>query len=266
QYEITVLAIRDDCESQPNANGNLDCVTNAAFVAWTTGEGALSYQGIAQAANGHTSGCNTTGSSCEIPDLKCGTRYNFSVTAFHDHCQSNSKSTFQLVTIHAEAHCTIDTILVRWENTEDSTVFVVSAEDTNHDFTYCNSTADTCILPNMFCGMEYSVIVSASSNRCSNLRSPPKKIKTPCVPSDVSVKQVCEGEGVVVTWAPSLVATLYELTAIDGQGNVFNCTNTESTCTFTDLHCGQDYGLTITATGDNCTSMPSESTSAILSW
>lgn len=82
----------------------------------------------------------------------------------------------------------------------------------------------------------------------------------PCVPSDVSVKQVCEGEGVVVTWAPSLVATLYELTAIDGQGNVFNCTNTESTCTFTDLHCGQDYGLTITATGDNCTSMPSLST------
>lgn len=95
-----------------------------------------------------------------------------------NHMWSISSGPCALSEIHAEAHCTIDTILVRWENTEDSTVFVVSAEDTNHDFTYCNSTADTCILPNMFCGMEYSVIVSASSNRCSNLRSPPKKIKT----------------------------------------------------------------------------------------
>nr|XP_046247875.1 uncharacterized protein LOC124060678 [Scatophagus argus] len=281
-YNVTVLSVRDDCESKPsavvqtssapcvprNVKGHLDCVSNSAWVTWDAPEGALSYFVLAQEAGGHNSSCTTASSPCNIPDLKCGTLYTFHVTAVNKHCHSNHSVTFELETgpcaltsISAVTQCNSDTILVEWEQTENMPLYLVTAEGHDQTLISCNSSSTSCELHDIQCGMHYSIIVSASSDKCNSLRSPPKKIKTaPCVPDNVTVAPSCEQNGVTVTWGHSHVATSYVLTATGRDGHVSMCSTSVNNCSLADLHCGQPYSLNLTAIGDNCTSQPSTST------
>ncbi|XP_039984445.1 uncharacterized protein LOC120790698 [Xiphias gladius] len=282
-YSITVLSVRDGCESKRsvavesssapcvpvNAKGRLDCVSNSAWVTWDDSEGALSYFVYAQGAREHNSSCTTTSTSspCNVPDLECGTLYTFHVTAVNKHCRSNHSTTFMLETgpcalrsISAVAECNSDTILVEWEKTVDTPFYLVTAEGHDQTLISCNSSYSSCVLQDVRCGTHYSIIVSASSDKCSSLRSPPKKIKTaPCVPDNVTVLPLCEENGAAVTWGHSPVATSYLLTATGRDGHVASCNTSVNNCTLADLRCGQPYSLSITASGDNCTSKPSTS-------
>ncbi|XP_075901618.1 uncharacterized protein fndc7b isoform X2 [Nelusetta ayraudi] len=307
-YNVSVLSVRGGCEGKPsavvetstapcvprNAHGHLDCVTNSAWVTWDLSDGASSYVVLAEEAEGHNSSCSSASSPCNVPDLKCGTTYTFRVTAANQHCGSNHSETFEIETgpcalrsINVETQCNNDTILVEWELTEESPFYVVTAEGHDQSLISCNSTTSSCLLQDVRCGMHYSVIVSASSDKCSSLRSPPAKINTvPCVPDSVSVLPSCDDNGATVTWGRSPVATSYLLSATGRDGHVAACNSTENNCTLTDLHCGQPYSLSVTARGETCTSQPSvssfrsvpcepsdlavaldcESNSAVLSW
>ncbi|XP_062419461.1 uncharacterized protein LOC119216595 [Pungitius pungitius] len=276
-YNVTALSVRDGCESTPsavvetssapcvpsNAHGRLDCISNSAWVTWDVSEGALSYYAMAREVGGHNTSCTTSSSPCDIPDLKCGTHYTFYVAAVNKYCRSNH-STFEfqtgpcaLASITARTQCNSSTIVVEWEMKGDTTLYVVTAEGDDHTLISCNSSSNSCALQDVSCGMQYSIIVSTSSDKCSSLRSPPKKIKTaPCVPDNVVVAALCEGNGAAVTWARSPVATSYLLTATGRDGHESNCSTSENNCTLTALHCGQTYNFSITAIGDNCTSQP----------
>ncbi|PWA21255.1 hypothetical protein CCH79_00009504 [Gambusia affinis] len=281
-YNVTAIAVRDACESKPSAmvetcsapcvptkpNGHLDCVSNSAWVSWTASEGASSYYVLATAASGQNSSCTSSSSLCEIADLKCGTLYTFHVTAVNKHCSSNHSSTFEIETgpcalqsVSATSACNGNTILVEWKQTLDSPLYLVTAEAGDKSVISCNSSSNQCVLHDAQCGQHYSVIVSASSDKCSSLRSPPMKIKTaPCVPSNVTVVPRCEDRGAVVSWEKSLVATSYWLTAKGQDGHVVACNNTANNCSLSALHCGQAYAVSITAVGENCTSYPSNDT------
>ncbi|XP_054458914.1 fibronectin-like [Anoplopoma fimbria] len=271
-YNVTVLSVRDGCESMPsavvetstapcvprNAQGRLDCISNSAWVTWDVSEGALSYYVMAGEVGGHNANCTTTSSPCNIPDLKCGTIYTFHVTAVNKHCRSNH-TTFELQTgpcaltsINASTQCNSDKILVEWEMKNDTPLYVVTAEGQDQTLISCNSSSNSCELSDTRCGMHYSIIVSTSSDKCSSLRSPPKKIKT----DNVTVAASCEENGATVTWGHSPVATSYLLTATGRDGHVASCNTSVNNCTLADLHCGQKYNLSITASGDNCTSKP----------
>ncbi|KAL7397583.1 hypothetical protein ABVT39_024505 [Epinephelus coioides] len=278
-YNVTVLSVREGCESKPSAmvhtssapcvprnpQGRLDCVSNAAWVTWDASDGALSYFVLAQGVGGHNSSCSTASSPCNVPDLECGTLYTFHVTAVNKHCHSNHSTTFELETgpcaltsISAVTQCDSNTILVEWEMTEDTPLYLVTAEGHDQTLISCNSSSTSCELQGIQCGMHYSIIVSASSDKCSSLRSPPKKIKTaPCVPDNVTVVPSCEENGATVMWGHSSVATSYLLTATGRDGHVVSCNTKVNNCTLADLHCGQPYNVSITASGDNCTSQPS---------
>ncbi|KAK9519631.1 hypothetical protein VZT92_022346 [Zoarces viviparus] len=276
-YNFTALSVRDGCESMPsavvetstapcvprNARGNLDCVSNDAWVTWDVSEGALSYDVMAREVGGHNISGTSASSPYTIPDLKCGTLYTFYVTAVNKHCRSNH-STFELETgpcaltaITVVTQCDSDTILVEWEMTENTPLYVVTAEGHDQTFVSCNGSSHSCVLPDISCGMHYSIIVSTSSDKCSSLRSPPQKIATaPCVPDNVTVAASCEENGAAVTWGHSPVATSYLLTATGRDGHAASCNTSVNNCTLADLHCGQTYNLSITASGDNCTSKP----------
>ncbi|XP_061594975.1 fibronectin type III domain-containing protein 7-like [Cololabis saira] len=168
-----------------NLEGRLDCVTNSAWVDWDNSAGASSYSVLAQADNGHNSSCTSSSSPCSVPDLKCGTLYTLHVTAKNEYCHSNHSTTFDIETgpcalkaIRATTECNGDTILVEWETTGDTPLYVVTAEADDETTITCNSSSDSCILQDIRCGVHYSIIVSASSDKCSSLRSPPEKIKT----------------------------------------------------------------------------------------
>ncbi|XP_039902211.1 uncharacterized protein LOC120742836 [Simochromis diagramma] len=280
-YNITVLSIKDGCQSKPSAvvesssapciprniKGSLDCISNSAWVTWDDSMGATSYFVLARAANGHNSSCTTTSSPCKVQDLNCGTLYTFKLKAINKHCSSIDNATFELETgpctltsISAMSQCNSDTILVEWKVTAGTPVYVVTAEGDDNSVVTCNSTSTSCVLQNVHCGMHYSVIVATSSDKCSSLRSPPKKIQTaPCVPANVTVVPSCKDAGAKVRWADSLVPTSYQLIATTRDGHVATCNTSVNNCSLVDLHCGQLYNLSITARGENCTSYPSSS-------
>ncbi|KAK0130660.1 Fibronectin type III domain-containing protein 7 [Merluccius polli] len=250
-----------------NPKGSLDCVTNSAWVSWDNSAGSLSYMAVAEAmTGGHRINCTALRSdpSCNIPDLKCGTKYIFHVMAANAYCQNHNSSTFMLETgycamenITAVTECGSNRILVSWQMAGESPLYLVTAEGHDQTLISCNSTEDYCELEGADCGMRYTVVVSASSDKCRSLRSPPIQVNTaPCVPSGVAVAVTCEA-GAAVSWSPSAMDASFLVTATGASGDVRTCEASHTNCTLAGLPCGEMYTVNVTASDDNCTSQPS---------
>ncbi|XP_055077407.1 fibronectin-like [Periophthalmus magnuspinnatus] len=276
KYNFIVLAIRGACPSRPSSpvltssapcvptdiNGNLDCVTNAAWISWTNSKGASSYFVFASAkGKAHNASCTSDSSQCNLPDLICGTLYDIQVTAENEHCSSTPSANFELETaacaltsINASTKCDSSVITVQWEMSENMPVYVATAE--GHDFSLimCNSTKSSCQLTSATCGMHYTIIVSTSSIKCSTLRSPPHKIDTaPCAPQNVTAVQSCSNNGVIVSYDLSRVASHYKV-EVTGPGFNKTCESTSDSCTLDGLPCGEEFKVVVYALTQNCTS------------
>ncbi|KAJ8384528.1 hypothetical protein AAFF_G00204430 [Aldrovandia affinis] len=275
-FMVQVVAIRDGCESDPSqavpvnsvsckaqrVSGNLDCVTNSAWITWEPAMGAETYTVTALGGNKYNASCSTKQSPCNVPDLRCGVIYTFHVITANSHCESEPSDSFEmgtapcaLTTITAFTQCHSSIIQVMWELTEGSPLYIATAEGNDRSALTCNSTSTSCELTGAQCDIQYTIIVAASSDKCSSLRSPPHKIKTaPCAPHDVSLSMDCGVEGVAVSWAPSFIAESYQVTAQGRDGDLKTCDTTLTNCTVPALHCGQPYSFTVTASAHNCTS------------
>lgn len=192
-----------------------------------------------------------------------------------------------LTSITAHTDCYSSNITVSWQLNEGSSFYVATAEGHDRSILMCNSTSTSCDLTGAKCGMQYTIIISASSDKCSSLRSPPLKMHTgthedalrdlraaqkmhnshpplfnsltaPCAPQNVTVNPVCDSNGMMASWSPSLVAESYSLTASGRDGDVQTCRSTTNNCTLLHLHCGQIYDVSITASAGNCTSLASQ--------
>lgn len=98
QYPDACVYLSAPCQPQ-GVRGNLDCVTNSALISWDATPGADS--NIAITVNREDQLTNYTTCStnpCEVKDLRCGARYNFSVTAKNAQCESRPSATINLRT------------------------------------------------------------------------------------------------------------------------------------------------------------------------
>nr|XP_015211037.1 PREDICTED: uncharacterized protein LOC102685057 [Lepisosteus oculatus] len=278
-YTIQVTAFIDGCSSKPsdavmissapcppnNAIGSLDCMTNSAWVTWENSNGAQSYTVTALGSGNYNSTCKTASTTCNVPSLRCGILYTFFVTALNKNCESAQSNTFQiatapcaLTTVMAVTKCNSSTLHVTWDNTETSEMYIATAEGSDRSLLFCNSTMAACDLTNAHCGTRYTVIVAASSDKCSSLRSPPYYISTaPCAPQNVVARPNCDSQGVTVSWNSSSGALSYLLTAIGRDGDRHSCNTTQTNCPLTQLHCGQQYSLSVRAADATCASPPS---------
>ncbi|TKS79938.1 Fibronectin type III domain-containing protein 7 [Collichthys lucidus] len=186
QHSHTVSALSAPCQPQ-GISGRIDCVTNSAWISWNASAGADSYMVLAVGGDNLTANCSTsTNTTCEVEDLACGTLYNFTVTAYNRQCASQPSATIQLQTapctlagITAVAQCHNSSILVMWDlmdGDESNTVYRVTAEARDQTYLSCNSTGTSCYLYGAQCDFRYSIIVAASSDQCSSMRSPPVRI------------------------------------------------------------------------------------------
>ncbi|XP_016419796.1 uncharacterized protein LOC107749215, partial [Sinocyclocheilus rhinocerous] len=280
RFNLSVVALRAGCQSQPSSdlsiasapcipqgvNGTVDCVTNSAWVSWDVVNAAESYTVLAVGEDGHNSTCSSSNSTCNVPDLGCGRSYTFHVTASNAACVSPPSSSFQLETapcalssIVVVAECHSSVIMVQWQKARSgNSLYFATAEDQDLSILSCNSSASSCNLTNVHCDKEYTIIVAASANKCSSLRSPPYKIRTaPCQPSSVQANTDCQSKDVFVSWNPSYVAQSYLLTAVGRNGDLKTCNTSNNNCTLTDLHCSNIYHVSVLASNENCTSLPS---------
>lgn len=86
-----------------------------------------------------------------------------------------------LSSIRAVTQCHNSSILVMWdlmEGSEGSTVYTATAEARDHTYLSCNNTGTSCYLSGAQCDFQYTIIVAASSDQCSSMRSPPHRIST----------------------------------------------------------------------------------------
>lgn len=81
-----------------NVKSNLLCSSNSAHVQWNPGAGAESYEVHAINTGGQMTLCDSTNTSCVIPNLVCGSIYNISVLAIGHHC---NVSRSEITTLHS---------------------------------------------------------------------------------------------------------------------------------------------------------------------
>lgn len=83
-----------------------------------------------------------------------------------------------LSSILASHECHADYIEVVWESSDSAHVYVATAEASDYTLLSCNSSSSCCNLTQVRCGMQYTIVVAASSDTCTSLRSPPYRIST----------------------------------------------------------------------------------------
>lgn len=192
-------------------NGHIDCVSNSAWITWDAALGANNYTVSAVGSGISTTNCTSiTDTRCEVKDLACGVSFNFTVTASNTRCDSQPSAPFSLETgiydpkfvkylfmqpsethviytpsapcslsaITAFTQCHNSSILVMWDlnGSGGTSAYIATAEASDHTYLTCNSTGNSCYLSGAKCDLRYIIIVAASSDRCSSLRSPPYKI------------------------------------------------------------------------------------------
>lgn len=79
-------------------------------------------------------------------------------------------------------------------------------------------------------------------------------LAVPCVPQQVEAQVVCDSGAVAVSWEPSKGASSYTAVAQGNGGYASSCNSSETTCQFDDLPCGLNYSVTVTASGETCSS------------
>ncbi|XP_037642392.1 tenascin-N-like [Sebastes umbrosus] len=269
QHSQTLSTVSAPCQPQ-GIRGRLDCVTNSAWISWDAAAGADSYTVSAVGGGDYAANCTTSSNTtCEVEDLACGVLYNFTVVAKNSKCESQPSVTIDLQTapcslsgITADAQCHNSSIHVLWnlmDGGEGNTVYNVTAEASDHTYLSCNNTGTSCYLHGARCDLHYTIIVAASEDQCSSMRSPPYRISMePCPPKNVLVNATCEDNSALVSWSPSPVAETYHVVSMGADGHVHTCNTTSSNCSISELHCDQQYSVFVTASHENCSSKASQ--------
>lgn len=69
----------------------IDCQVDSATINWQPGTGATAYVAELTASLGHTICCTTNRTNCELSSIQCGEKYNVSVRALGDTCNSTAQ-------------------------------------------------------------------------------------------------------------------------------------------------------------------------------
>ncbi|XP_069798452.1 fibronectin type III domain-containing protein 7-like [Narcine bancroftii] len=278
-YTISVLATDDICRrpqsavvnvhaapcSPQNASAHLDCATHTTSVWWDHSDGAVFYTAIAEGMEGDRYSCNATEANCEIMGLPCGQMFSITVLAMDENCTSLPSPAFEIQTepciphnVVAHVNCENNSVSVSWDPSNGSESYHVTAEGTNGHWASCNATGTECEVSNVYCGLNYYIIVQGIRMECNSSQSFGLTIKTvPCVPQNVEAHIDCDDGHMSVSWGFSKGAISYIATA-EGS-NMQQCSTNDTLCDITDLYCGETYTVTVHSHDDTCDTVESPS-------
>jgi len=66
------------------------CGNDTGVVSWEEAEGVSSYTVRAFGPDGHKMQCNSTATSCQLPNMHCGQLYNLTLTALDGECDESN--------------------------------------------------------------------------------------------------------------------------------------------------------------------------------
>ncbi|KAK1165326.1 hypothetical protein AOXY_G13825 [Acipenser oxyrinchus oxyrinchus] len=276
QYTFTVKTLDERCYSGHSAtlksetapctpqdvNSVLHCSNNIVVVSWGHSDGAVNYTATVEGADGNTTCCTTSETTCEISDLQCGEIYVVTVISEGLSCNStqSAESVFKTVpctpqNLDASLDCGSNIAIVRWDSSNGAQRYAVQATGEDGHTTACGSSDTSCNLLDLHCGQTYSFSVTAQDIMCTSKTSPVAEIITvPCMPEDIEAFVDCFSGTATVSWYFSTGADSYIATAHASNGHMASCNTIHTNCIISDLLCGQLYYINVLALDQTCNS------------
>ncbi|KAA8587297.1 hypothetical protein FQN60_016159, partial [Etheostoma spectabile] len=231
------------------------CSSGLATVTWDLVFGANMYRAVAVDSTGGSLNCTSSSTSCRIPMLKCGEKYQVHVTAISNDCEITSNATFLFETVPCApanpttSHkCSSNVIVFSWDHTNKTFYYEAMAVDNTGKTTACRTEDNACFFTNTDCGQFYTFTVYAVSE-CNSEVSKPEFVSTsPCLPSNVMTGAGCHSDMLITTWDSAAGALSYTVEARDNTGETYNCTTSSNSCAVNGVPCGEHLSVQDSAT------------------
>ncbi|XP_075689530.1 uncharacterized protein LOC142657896 [Rhinoderma darwinii] len=242
------------------------CDNNSGFIQWDISRNARSYMAVVEGVNTLT--CNTTNTFCETPKLQCGQNYTATVWAEDGTCtgQNSTKTTFKTVpcvpqNINTTMMCEENALNVFWDISHGATGYSATAVGSQGDVITADISDNTCLLSPLHCGGVYSLTILAMHDECKSTASAEIEVKSaPCSPMYLTATTDCGVNGASAQWEPSAGAVSYTAIFRGPDGNEVSCVSSTTSCSVSELQCGQLYNVTVTAFDGTCHSLTTNAT------
>uniref|UniRef100_A0A9J8DFI8 Fibronectin type-III domain-containing protein n=1 Tax=Cyprinus carpio carpio TaxID=630221 RepID=A0A9J8DFI8_CYPCA len=157
--------------------------------------------------------------------------------------------------------CSTNVILLSWDSTNNTAYYFAIAVDSNQLVTECLTVDTACYFTDTVCGQTYSFYVRSIFSGgldCNSGYTDGVVIKTsPCLPQNIYTIANCDSiSSAVITWHEAAGAETYIVEARGNRKDFYNCSSTNTSCTLTDLVCGESLSVWIVATNGDCTTDP----------
>ncbi|XP_069825096.1 receptor-type tyrosine-protein phosphatase beta-like isoform X2 [Dendropsophus ebraccatus] len=253
-----VLTQTEPCVPQ-NVSANIDCQTNNVAVSWNGSPGSRNYTALMISPGGDIHTCNTTSTACNITGLSCGTTYNLSVTVCNSQCLGDSSAEVEVTTapcapehVHARTDCATNAVVLSWIQNNGTYSFTSILTSPTGNMT-CISDWTNCTFYNLPCGHEFMASVWAANSLCSGPMSMSVKAQTaPCIPMSVNTALDCISNSALISWSNSQGTINYLPLLIGEKGERYNCSSQNTSCWVTNVPCGGEYTVAMTAQNDIC--------------
>ncbi|XP_026054424.1 fibronectin type III domain-containing protein 7-like [Carassius auratus] len=243
------------------------CLTSTAIVRWDVVFGATLYRAVITDGQGRSFNCTSTNSTCQFLMLVCGERYTVRITAIGN-CESTSDGTYVFETAPCPPkapqlyrECSTNVILFSWDSTNNTAYYFAIAVDSDQLVTECLTVDTSCFFTDTVCGKTYSFYVRSiytGGLDCNTGYTDGVVIKTaPCLPQNIYTTANCASiSSAVITWHEAAGAKTYIVEARGNRKDFYNCSSANTSCTLTDLECGESLSVWIVATNGDCTTDP----------
>ncbi|XP_056233720.1 fibronectin type III domain-containing protein 7-like isoform X2 [Seriola aureovittata] len=225
---------------------NSSCVS----VSWAANNRAATYTASAMGDDGkHT--CTTTGNSCDIADLPCGSTYEVSVTASSAAGQSLPSYSDSLET---EPCCPVNLTVaqvtqamtnVSWSHAKGAHSFITSLTSPR-GHARCHTQDSHCLMGCITCGTNYTVTMEAFSHSGRRANCTYQGFSSSaCCPSGVRLYRMA-GNSLRVYWRSAGSSHGYITEMMSGSNN-FTCTASpgENSCDVSNIQCGDIYHVVV---------------------
>ena len=275
----------------PDAPGSpVVTVANGSFtVKWAIpavdgGSAITGFTASATDSDGNTFSCfaSSTDSSCLITGVANSVSYDITLVATNsvgDSVVADAGSfiadTVPSVPLGGSLIAGNASLAVSWSTpTTDGgspiTSYTATATDGDGNVFACDSKGLSCDITGLTNGVSYDVIVVATNSVGNSVADSLGSATPVTAPSSPAVDLVAPGStSIGVSWITSTdnggsPITGYTATATDGDGNVFTCSagSADTSCTITGLTNGTTYAITIIATSNVGSSVPTNAGSA----
>ncbi|XP_044056308.1 fibronectin type III domain-containing protein 7-like [Siniperca chuatsi] len=219
-------------------------------VSWTANNRAATYTVSALGDDGkHT--CTTSGNSCDITDLPCGSTYEVSAIATSAAGQSLSSYSDSLETGPCcPVNLTVDQVTqavtnVSWSHAKGAHSFITSLSSPR-GHARCHTQDSHCLMGCITCGTNYTVTMEAFTHSGHRSNCTYQGFSSSaCCPSGVRLYRMA-GNSLRVYWRSASSSHSY-IAEMVGSSNNYTCTASpgENSCDVGNIQCGDVYNVVV---------------------